>query len=508
MATIKDTTLVNDDDAAALQSWLALMDSGRIHMDRRALELSLHDYTSALHLCESHPSTLAERKYLVLGGLGWLHRLNGRYSDAVRILEEALALADSVPVSGPPTRERVQIAGELGTVYRLMDRHEDARRAFAENYALAKELDLRAATCRAVGNLGMANYQRALEMWNNVREVHDDNERDKRKQKINEIREILDVAMQQLQERAARAFEIYEKEKGNSSHGPSVRSGQATGWRAIAFCRLSLCHTLLASLDREETDTPTPATTSTSNSATTTTETPEQRYNSHLEQAVSLTKTALASLHLRERATPALPLAHFFHGRALLNQGHRDQALAHLDPENPSRYSDGRVTTPAMVLCKEHSAEHLEYLRELVAVGVDLLKTDGQGYTALDHAVFSGNLEGERIILEALLSSPSSPPRDGEAHSGGFKFSEEEVRAMRQEAYLRKGYRLILQERIRPVLFSALSNPDSDDTGEGGERQQQQRSKTTPINKIRRVYAGAIAEDPEKEKVFDQLRYV
>jgi len=129
MATVKDTTPVDDDDAAALKSWQALMDSGRIHVDRRALELSLHNYTSALHLCESHPSILAERKYLVLGGLGWLHRLKGRYSDAVRILEEALALADPVSAPGPPTQERVQIAGELGTVYRLMDRHEDARRA-------------------------------------------------------------------------------------------------------------------------------------------------------------------------------------------------------------------------------------------------------------------------------------------------------------------------------------------------------------------------------------------
>ena len=93
----------------------------------------------------------------------------------------------------------MQIAGELGTVYRLMDRHEDAKRAFAEQYTVVKNMALYGATCRAIGNAGIANYQRAVELW----DKHNADPAVAR-----QVRDLIKVSTEQLQERIRRAEDI------------------------------------------------------------------------------------------------------------------------------------------------------------------------------------------------------------------------------------------------------------------------------------------------------------
>jgi hypothetical protein len=62
------------------------MDRGRQYLDRSDLNLSLRCFAKALHLCETHAS-LKLPKRQVVGNIGWVKRLQGRYPDAVETLQ-------------------------------------------------------------------------------------------------------------------------------------------------------------------------------------------------------------------------------------------------------------------------------------------------------------------------------------------------------------------------------------------------------------------------------------
>lgn len=420
------------------------MEDGRNHQGRAELELSLQAFTGALQFCEANDS-LADRRYQVLGNIGWVNRLLGRYSQALEILQQAVALADQV--SGPPTPERIQILGELGTIYRQTDRHAQAKKAFEEQYTVAEKLGWTRSACRAIGNLGMANYQQALQLW----EENPDDEVAKHKAK-----DLIRVAIDQLKQRVKLAQQIRKQESAKvHSHTPDTRVRQAAGWEAIGLTRLSLCYTALADMgDKQST-----------------------------ELAEDAAKAAAEAVELTDDWTnrnTVLPMSRFFYGRVLLRQGHGERALKQLDPVE-KQYSFAEVTTPAMALCKEPSTEHRRYLDELVDAGADMERIDEDGYSALDYAVFSGDVEAEKIVVRGLTKK-----------LGTSREANVNIEAQRAEARLRKGYREIFQEKIRPILREAKYKGDH----------------TGTVRLLRRVYAEALAADPDKNRMFDHLKFI
>jgi len=162
--------------------------------------------------------------------------------------------------------------------------------------------------------------------------------------------------------------------------------------------------------------------------------------------------------------------SYLFYGRALLYDGQRDEALR--------QFNVSQGCAPVIALCKEPSPEHRQYLRELIAAGADMALVDDHGYSALDYAVFSGDLEAQSLILEGLKQNLSNDP-------GVERMLSQHL----SEAKLKKGYRDLFQEKLRPVLLA---------------RDHHERGLQT----IRQVYADARAGDPAMRAMFDGLKFL
>lgn len=391
-----------------MRSWETLMEQGQQHSERAEWEHALRAFNKALSLCESVPSfpNPARYKHQVSGQLGNTNRRFGRYEQARDILEKALK------EMGPESSERVEFCGELGVIYRHMNRLEDAKRAFEDQYDTAKRLRNERAQCRAVGNLGMVNYQLAGQSGG----------------------PLLDVAIEQLTERVTSVRRLKAALHPRSSD-PNQRRlfNTFTTWEMVGLSRLSLCYTA----------------------------------RGEGKQAI---KAASEGIELtRNSADPTvIAMSRLFYGLALLRDGQRQEALKQFNPPSGC--------TPAIALCKEPSEEHRSYLTELVDVGADMDAIDEQGYKALDYAVFNGDSAMETLVLEGLRRQ-----LDGDV--------KKEVARRQDEAKLRKGYRVLFQEKLRPVLLSSSSNKNA-------------------LQDLRRVYADALATDTEKARLFDALKFV
>ncbi|KAK3400780.1 hypothetical protein B0T20DRAFT_348372 [Sordaria brevicollis] len=113
------------------------------------------------------------------------------------------------------------------------------------------------------------------------------------------------------------------------------------------------------------------------------------------------------------------------------------------------------------------------YLQELVDLDVDLNLLDEHGYSAMDYVVFVGDAEAESILVAGLKKQ--------------FGDDGQKVALLQEGARLRKAYRELFQEQLRPVLL------------EGGE---------DCLHKLRRVYAEALNTDAEKRRMFDHLKHL
>jgi tetratricopeptide (TPR) repeat protein len=180
-------------------------------------------------------------------------------------------------------------------------------------------------------------------------------------------------------------------------------------------------------------------------------------------------EASLASLDLSRRLEDptVIAMSHFFYGHALRLDGQQDEAFNHLN--------NYEGCTPAIAFCKEPSEEHLGYLQELVEAGVDLNLSDEHGYNALDYAVFSGHAETEECVIRGLRQTLTGD-------------IERQLLERLDESRLRKCYRELFQETLRPILLS--------------------RDTIAGLNNLRLAYASALATDPQKGKMFDTLRYV
>jgi tetratricopeptide (TPR) repeat protein len=396
----------------AVRSWEIFMGQGKQHTQRAEWEHASRAFNSALNLCESVQNfpNATRYRHLCSGKLGNTNRRFGRYEQAKDILERALAEMG-------PSLQRVEFSGELGVVYRHMNRLTNAKRAFEIQYNTAKQLKFEREMCRAVGNLGMVNYQ--LSQQN-----HDD--------------AMLELAIKQLVERVQSARDI----KGTidrQATDPNTKAHwikDATTWESIGLSRLSLCYAA----------------------------------RGNAKEAIAVALESLDITSGSEDST-VIAMSRFFYGRALLLVGLREEALKQFNPP--------KACTPAIALCKEPSEEHRQYLREVVDAGADLDLVDEQGYKALDYAVFNGDAATEKLVLEGLRRK-----LDGDV--------ERKLVQRQTEANLRKGYRELFQEKLRPVLLGGGG-------GGGGE---------DGLQNLRHVYADALAADEEKRRMFDGLKFV
>ncbi|KAI8235663.1 hypothetical protein K4K54_005681 [Colletotrichum sp. SAR 10_86] len=108
----------------------------------------------------------------------------------------------------------------------------------------------------------------------------------------------------------------------------------------------------------------------------------------------------------------------------------------------------------------------------MIDAGADLTLRDRSGYSALDFAVYSGDEQTQDILIEALQR----------------QLGQDEVEQHRLESTLRKGYRELFQEILRPVLLEA--------------------DKRSSIKRLRQAYARTLATDEEKAHQFDAFKYV
>ncbi|PHH91525.1 hypothetical protein CDD83_128 [Cordyceps sp. RAO-2017] len=385
------------DDA---RTWELLMEQGRSHARRTDWEHALREFDRALSLCQSSQSlpNTAHFRHLTLGELGSTNRRFGRYGTAKDILEKVIAEMD-------PSAHQVEFQGELGVSYRHMNRLEDAKAAFESQYRTAERLGLEWQMCRAIGNLGMVNFQ--------LSQQH----RDER---------LLDTAIRQLEQRVETARSLRAQTERQQGQGTALESPLKT-WEVIGLGRLSLCHYA----------------------------------RGNAEEAIS---TSLAALEITRDSPDATvrAMTRFFYGRALLLQGRRMEAL--------SLFNVPGTCSPAIALAKEPSEEHRAYLKELVDIGADMNIVDQEGYTALDHAVFNGDSDTEALVLDGLR-----------------KNAAQKIELQLTDSRLRKQYRELFQEHMRPVLLGG--GPDC-------------------LQQLRRAYAQALASDESKRQVFDSLKFV
>lgn len=396
----------------AVRSWEVSMEQGKHNALNADWEHAFQEFTKALNLAESLPmAELSNASHYRMLVLGELGSTNRRFGR----YDKARDFLEAALADTSPSPESVEISGELGVVYRHMDRLQDAKRAFQTQYDTAKQVRSEPGVCRAVGNLAMVNYQLSQQ-----HHPQDDS--------------LLAEAIEQQRERVERARKL-RRDVQNSDLDPSTRSHrerQATAWESIGLDRLSLCYT--ASGDTKK------------------------AINCCLEsQQINSTTTDVT----------IKALSRFFYGRALYRDGQRDAAML--------QFNQAKPCSPVIALCKEPSAEHRQYLRELVDAGVDMDLVDDNGYTALDYAVFNDDKKTEALLLEWLSKGLGGNSQDG-------------IQNRQSEARLRKAYRELFQERLRTVLLK--SRPGDN------------------LQALRREYAVSLAEDEGKRKMLDSFKFL
>ncbi|PKS12586.1 hypothetical protein jhhlp_000794 [Lomentospora prolificans] len=389
----------------------------------------------------------AVRKWEVFMARGRYHMDRAGWEHALRELNSALHLCQSE--KGFPNAQRYIciVHGELGNTYRRFGRYDQAeshlRKAIdglgvcTERVEFSGELGVLYRHMNRVSEARLA----FLDQYETAKALGFDRPTCRAVGNLGMVyyqlfgetgdTNLLHKAIQYLNERIERARRLQDEEQNlDFDGGAERRRRQAHTWEIIGLSRLSLCHS--ARKDNK-----------------------------------AAIETSLKALELTEASkdTTVIAVSRLFYGFALLKDGQRDEALQQFNPPYGC--------TPAMALCKEPSEEHRQYLHELIDAGADLDLVDEHGYTALDYAVFSGDTKMEALVLEGLRKVPG--------------YTEEGIIRRQSEAMLRKGYRELFQEELRPVLL-------------GGGRDS--------IEKLRIRYAEELAKDKRKSDMFDQLKFL
>jgi tetratricopeptide (TPR) repeat protein len=429
-----------------LRQWEDLFAQGTYHVRNAEWEEGLRALRKAERLCvflddEPHSPLKYAPRYIwaVQGEIGHAYRMIGRNKDAIEILGPAISRM-------PANLQRIELLGELSVVHRHNNNLKASQDCTEDAYNTAKELlnsplardpglklKLKKEMCRAIGDWGMVNYQVFL----NTRES-----------------KWLELAMKQLNERLdlARAIKgapelllLSEEEREGLIEYCSQRE-------AIALARLSLCYTEIAAI----------------------------------EDAIDAAKDAL-DIQLQNQNDPTkIAFSRYFYGRALLRAGRKEEAMVEFNPPD--------TCTPAIALCKEASDEHRGYIRDLIESGADMELRDEQGYSALECAVYCDDQASQRLIEDGLrrkfvFEARNANPNPSVAQSIDLLDKvEKRLDQLRYEAYIRKGYRHIVQDTIRPVLLQA--------------------PHASVMDRLRTEYFDALKAVNESKILFDRLKVV
>ncbi|PON27654.1 hypothetical protein TGAM01_v203421 [Trichoderma gamsii] len=246
---------------------------------------------------------------------------------------------------------------------------------------------------------------------------------------------LLDAAFSQLQERITRAQDLQRhisKVDPRSKYLAMVQT-----WEIIAMDRLTLCYIAAGKT----------------------------------EAAVQI---AEESQRKQSRQDPTVTaFSKFYYGNALWHDGQAEKALKQWNA--PS----GTCSAP-MALCKEPGKEHNEHLQLMADAGVDFDTYDEQGFSALDHAVLSDSphaREAIPIVEKALRSALQLTSKD----------VDKEILIRKQQAELRRQYRTIFQEHMRPVL---------------------RKKPSGAFNELRKIYARFISQDTKERRMFSRFHYM
>jgi len=386
----------------AVRQWESHMALGRRFAECTEWEQALQSFDNASHLIREKQSDFLGTDYyrsLVLGNIGYTNRRFGRYETAKKALEKALEESSIQEL-------RVEFGGELGIVYRHMDQIHNARGTFEKQYQLANQIGAQEQACRAIGNLGMVNYQ----IW--LREQDSS---------------CLQLAIKQLTERVETARSLKTRQASDGKGGNWSISLQQ--WEVVGNARLSLC---LAAVG-------------------------------NISEAMERAWDSLQTAEALEDST-VIAMSRFYYGRTLLQSGRAVDALQYFNAPDPC--------TPAIAFCKEPSEEHRGYLQELITAGANLDLLDTHGYCALDYAVFNGDKATQSMIIESLTA----------------RYGSAEIKNMITGARLRRAYREIFQEQLRPMLLNADS-----------------RNLTASL---RLRYSRLLEADTEKHNLLDDLKYI
>lgn len=446
------------DQILQIQSWKSFVADGEHNAKIANWEHAKQSFDRALATLDAEHGVTNAKRYraITLGKLGRTNRQFGRNAIAAEQLQSACAdLEDSV--------DKVKLSGELGTAYRQLGRLVEARASFEMQYDAAKALAILPRMCQAIGNIGMVNYQ----LWEErqaKRQVELDAASKTPKQStavpiqmlltptttLDEQAEtsegeedLLALAVSQLRERLRLCREIQRQHASRTGGGGGLPR-QIAVWAAVGFSRLALC--LIAQGD--------------------------------VPEAVHVTRTSIE--HARATGDPTVvAISHFFHGLALAADSQPQEAFAHFNA-----HEDG--CTPAIAFSKEPSDEHRGYLETIIAAGADLTLVDGQGYTALDYAVFSSDEESVALLVRGLRRQLLSGRRDEEEDD-----VDAHLRGKLVEARRRKGYREVFQDIFRPILRGAGG------AGDAG-----------CIGRLRAALAHEFNVSGENATLFDSLRAV
>ena len=189
------------------------------------------------------------------------------------------------------------------------------------------------------------------------------------------------------------------------------------------------------------------------------------------DEALERSREALAVAE-RGQDSKAIALGKLFVARPLIRMGRIPEALEQLDSQcGPKR------TTAAMALCEEPSTEHARYLREIVDAGCNVLLGDAHGYNCLDFALYAG--EEGRASLDIIREALSAQLQKKNAREGLLGCSAESVEEWANNAGLKRGYRLLLQDYLHDV------KEPSD---------------------VRAAYAKALQSNPDLAAIFDDMK--
>lgn len=401
--------------------------AGRYHQKAQWQE-KLRTLQDVLKICEAEGFPDGSRRtQQVLFEMGGIRRRFGQYDQAIVLLEKSLV---SFQHASPIVR--AGILGELGVVYRHKNEFSKARDIFHQQYDVAREtaLEAEAQLCRAIGNEAMSIYNLAV-------------------QTTPPDAALLGRASKQQEERIRRARDLQQRliqEQPRSKYLHLYKS-----WEMIGMDRLTLCHIAAG-------------------------------------RAAEAVRLAEESQSIQSSDDPTIAaFSRFFYGNALWANNRRDDALRQWS-------SPQGICGSAMALCKEPSAEHTRYLELLVEAGVDFELYDEQGFSPLDYAVLSDNLDAEQMIKIICNKFRQDLRRTYQGYVPkltDYKISEmtdKEISARMHQAKLRKHYRIILQEHIRPELRKEIS------------------ADTTQT--LRTIYAKLLAQDSHKRDMFDAFYYV